>query len=89
MVREYTKWDYELRSGQHPHDILARALEIALAAPMGPVYLTLPREVLTDPCTVSSTSFRAATRMAPVEPKQKRSAASRGPACGRPDALPL
>ena len=54
MVREYTKWDYELRAGQHPHDILARALEVALAEPKGPVYLTLPREVLADPLTVTS-----------------------------------
>jgi acetolactate synthase-1/2/3 large subunit len=66
MVREYTKWDYELRSGQHPHDILARALEVALAEPMGPVYLTLPREVLADPCTVESRVPRA-SRVAPYE----------------------
>jgi acetolactate synthase-1/2/3 large subunit len=67
IVREYTKWDYELRSGQHPHDILARGLEVALAEPMGPVYLTLPREVLADPCTLASRVPRA-SRMAPAEP---------------------
>jgi len=85
MVREYTKWDYELRSGQHPHDILARALEVSLAEPRGPVYLTLPREVLADPCKVES-RVAAATRMAPVEPNQgelqaaaKRIAAARMP----------
>ena len=60
MVREYTKWDYELRSGQHPQDILARALEVALAEPRGPVYLTLPREVLADPCRIASRVPRAA-----------------------------
>jgi len=48
IVREYTKWDYELRSGQHVDEILGRALDIALAEPRGPVYLTLPREVLAD-----------------------------------------
>jgi acetolactate synthase-1/2/3 large subunit len=67
MVREYTKWDYELRSGQHPHDILARALEVALAEPCGPVYLTLPREVLADPCTVTSRVPRVG-RIAPAQP---------------------
>jgi len=67
MVREYTKWDYELRSGQHPHDILARALEVALAEPTGPVYLTLPREVLADPCTAAS-RVKAAGRIAPTRP---------------------
>jgi acetolactate synthase I/II/III large subunit len=70
MVREYTKWDYELRAGQHPHDILARALEVALAEPCGPVYLTLPREVLADPCRTASRP-RGAVRMASVEPNQK------------------
>jgi acetolactate synthase-1/2/3 large subunit len=69
IVREYTKWDYELRAGQHPHDILARALEVALAEPPGPVYLTLPREVLADPCRAAS-RVAAATRMAPAEPSQ-------------------
>lgn len=69
IVREYTKWDYELRAGQHPHDILARALEVALAEPRGPVYLTLPREVLADSCQVSS-RVATATRMAPPAPDQ-------------------
>ena len=48
VVREYTKWDYELRAGQNVDEIVGRALEIALAEPCGPVYLTLPREVLAD-----------------------------------------
>ena len=43
MVREYTKWDYELRSGQPVDEIVSRALDVALAEPRGPVYLTLPR----------------------------------------------
>lgn len=67
IVREYTKWDYELRAGQHPHDILTRALEVALTEPMGPVYLTLPREVLADPCTVDS-RVKPAGRVAAAEP---------------------
>ncbi len=48
MLREYTKWDHELREGQSIEDILDRALDIALSEPRGPVYLTLPREVLTS-----------------------------------------
>jgi acetolactate synthase-1/2/3 large subunit len=48
IVREYTKWDYELRAGQPVDEIVSRALDIALAEPRGPVYLTLPREVLAD-----------------------------------------
>ena len=49
IVREYTKWDYELRAGQSVDEILGRALDIAQSEPRGPVYLTLPREVLADP----------------------------------------
>ena len=49
MVREIVKWDYELRAGQPVEDIVDRALDIAMAEPRGPVYLTLPREVLAAP----------------------------------------
>lgn len=45
-VREYVKWDYELRTGQPVENVVGRALDIAMSAPRGPVYLTLPREVL-------------------------------------------
>jgi len=63
IVREYTKWAYELRAGQSPDQVIARALEVAMAEPRGPVYLTLPREVLANidegpaaaPATVAST----------------------------------
>ena len=51
MVREFTKWDYELRSGQPVAAVVDRALDIAMSEPRGPVYLTLPREVLTDEAT--------------------------------------
>jgi acetolactate synthase-1/2/3 large subunit len=46
MLREFVKWDYELRAGQPVDDIVGRALDIAMSEPRGPVYLTLPREVL-------------------------------------------
>jgi len=49
MLRELVKWDYELRSGLNIEDVLDRGLMIATAAPAGPVYLTLPREVLSEP----------------------------------------
>jgi acetolactate synthase I/II/III large subunit len=52
MVREFTKWDYELRSGQPVAAIVDRALDIAMSEPRGPVYLTLPREVLSDPAAM-------------------------------------
>jgi len=48
MVREFVKWDYELRSVSHLETVVDRALTLAHAEPQGPVYLTLPREVLAE-----------------------------------------
>ncbi|MDB5570218.1 MAG: hypothetical protein JWN93_1401 [Hyphomicrobiales bacterium] len=48
IVREHVKWDYELRAGQPVNTMVARAVDIAMSEPRGPVYLTLPREVLGD-----------------------------------------
>jgi len=49
MVREFVKWDYELRSGADVETLVDRALAIAMSEPRGPVYLSLPREVLAEP----------------------------------------
>jgi acetolactate synthase-1/2/3 large subunit len=46
MVREIVKWDYELRLADQVDQVLARAFEVAMSSPRGPVYLTLPREIL-------------------------------------------
>jgi len=46
MLREIVKWDYELRLPEQVAEVVARAYEIAMAEPRGPVYLSLPREVL-------------------------------------------
>lgn len=48
MVREWVKWDYELRNFAQLEEVVDRALEIAMTEPRGPVYLTLPREVLAE-----------------------------------------
>src|SRR4029453_3242986 len=48
MVREFVKWDYELRLGAQVETVVDRALSIARSEPQGPVYLTLPREVLSE-----------------------------------------
>ena len=49
MLREYVKWDYELRTPAQLEAVVDRAFELMLAEPRGPVYLTLPREVLAAP----------------------------------------
>jgi acetolactate synthase-1/2/3 large subunit len=46
MLREQVKWDYELRTDQPVDTVIQRALDISMSEPRGPVYLTLPREVL-------------------------------------------
>src|SRR5271165_1063400 len=46
MLREVVKWDYEMKRGDQAASAVDRALEIASASPQGPVYLSLPREVL-------------------------------------------
>jgi acetolactate synthase-1/2/3 large subunit len=65
MVREWVKWDYELRSGSNVETVVDRALAIARTEPAGPVYLTLPREVLSEELTDFDYSER--TRIASSE----------------------
>jgi acetolactate synthase-1/2/3 large subunit len=48
MIREFVKWDYELRTNQNLPAVVARAYKIAMSEPRGPVYLTLPREWLAE-----------------------------------------
>ncbi len=48
LLREVVKWDYELRAGDQVETVVARALAIATSNPPGPVYLSLPREVLAE-----------------------------------------
>jgi acetolactate synthase-1/2/3 large subunit len=46
IVRQYTKWDHRLEFQDNPGLIVSRALQIACSEPCGPVYLSLPREVV-------------------------------------------
>ena len=49
MVREAVKWDYELRTPGQAADVVDRAVSIAMSEPRGPIYVTLPREILAQP----------------------------------------
>ena len=64
MVREAVKWDYELKNGEQVEAVIDRAIEIAMAEPRGPVYITLPREVLAT--EISNISYESPARRAPV-----------------------
>jgi acetolactate synthase I/II/III large subunit len=46
LVRPYVKWEYTLYAGVVAKEVLRRAHSVMHSDPMGPVYLTLPREVL-------------------------------------------
>ncbi len=48
VVREMVKWDYELRNSKQIETIVDRAITVATSEPRGPVYLSLPREVLAE-----------------------------------------
>jgi acetolactate synthase-1/2/3 large subunit len=51
MIREIVKWDYELRNAEQLTTVVDRALAIAATEPRGPVYLSLPREVIAAPAS--------------------------------------
>jgi acetolactate synthase-1/2/3 large subunit len=48
VVRPYTKWEYNLPSGVIAKEALRRAHSVMSSDPKGPVYLTFPRETLTE-----------------------------------------
>jgi len=48
LVRPYVKWDYSLPSGVIAKEVLRRGHSMMQSDPQGPVYLTLPREVLAE-----------------------------------------
>jgi acetolactate synthase-1/2/3 large subunit len=66
MVREWVKWDYELRPDADLEGVVDRALAISQSEPAGPVSLTLPREVLAKP--LEEFTYSDTPRMAPAEP---------------------
>ena len=48
LVRPYTKWEWTLPSGIVAKEVIRRAHTIMQSDPKGPVYLMLPREILTE-----------------------------------------
>ncbi|MBZ5709740.1 thiamine pyrophosphate-requiring protein [Nannocystis pusilla] len=72
--REFTKWDYRLATAEHLEVAVDRALAVADSDPAGPVYLTLPKEVLCAPASAAAVSSRP--RLRPTPP-------------ARPDAVAL
>ncbi|WP_375457718.1 thiamine pyrophosphate-requiring protein [uncultured Enterovirga sp.] len=57
VVRPYVKWEYTLPSGYVAKEALRRAQAVMESDPPGPVYMTLPREVLAE--TVETPRIRS------------------------------
>jgi acetolactate synthase-1/2/3 large subunit len=45
-VRDYVKWEYELRSIETLREVVQRAFRISATPPSGPTYLVLPQDLL-------------------------------------------
>jgi len=71
MLREFMKWDYELRHAEQVETVIDRGLAIAKSEPQGPVYVTLPREVLASPF---AKDFSTAPTMVAATPPAAESA---------------
>jgi acetolactate synthase-1/2/3 large subunit len=65
ILRNYVKYDNEIRTGRNVKQLVHRALQLSASEPAGPVYLVGPREVMEEqlePYPVDAASYR------PVEP---------------------
>ena len=54
VVRPFVKWEYNLAWPSMAHEVISRAGAVMQSDPTGPVYLTLPREVLAAPVDAQS-----------------------------------
>src|SRR3979409_1325585 len=66
VVRPYTKWEYNLPSGVIAKEALRRAHTVMQSDPRGPVYLTFPRETLTELWSEGQIRSYPAERFGPV-----------------------
>lgn len=46
MAEQFTKWSYEIRRAEEAPQALRRALKVALTPPTGPVFLSLPMDLM-------------------------------------------
>ncbi len=77
LLRELVKWDYELRDAGQVETVVERALTIAASEPKGPVYLSLPREVLARPAGADGTVERKRAPAIPTPPRADPAAVAR------------
>lgn len=65
ILRNYVKYDNDVRTGRNVKQVTHRALQIAASEPAGPVYLVGPREVMEEPLTPVQTDN---SNYRPVDP---------------------
>src|SRR4030095_10228321 len=68
IVREFVKWDYEVRTNQNLAAVVSRAYKISMSEPRGPVYMTLPREWLFE--AMESTQVLSPDSLSPASKMQ-------------------
>ncbi|HEU4342346.1 MAG TPA: thiamine pyrophosphate-binding protein [Candidatus Binatia bacterium] len=67
MTRQFTKWSFEVHRADRIPEMLNRAFKVASTPPTGPVYLSLPSNLLGEPITVNNPDperFRIIPRIA-------------------------
>jgi acetolactate synthase-1/2/3 large subunit len=69
-VRNYVKWEYELRSNESIHHVVQRAFQVATSEPSGPVYLAMPQDLMAEKIssvTISPVSRHAAASVSGLD----------------------
>lgn len=69
IMRNYTKFDYEFRTGRNVKQVVHRALQLATSEPKGPVYLVGAREVMEEELTPVAIDI---TQWPPIAPLAMR-----------------
>lgn len=64
-VQGYVKWHHELAGPDDLHPAIQRAFQVAGAEPAGPVYVTLPKDLLLEPMEVKVTEPQRTLDTAP------------------------
>ena len=66
IMRNYTKFDYEFRTGRNVKQVVHRALQLASSEPKGPVYLVGAREVMEEEVSPVTIDMAQWTPIAPI-----------------------
>ena len=66
IVRNYVKWDHELKVTDTPGLVISRALQIGMTQPLGPSYMAIPRDVAMRP--IQGSRFPTVAQLGIPEP---------------------